>query len=324
MLQNNHSLSWRRGAIRGRRTRWLLVLSLACSLCVSATAQDQDDDEFVPAPLAERQIVITEQQFDQMMFGGRPVQQVQVVINGVQHVEVARKQAMDERQKRMDDCRTRMEFSLFIEIQWINAYCSWSEAQTKKLRLAGRGDISQYFDRVADLRRICTGKALTQPEYTAIRIEMSRFRSGQQDELFGECSLFQKTLRHMLTAEQQARYRALVRYRQVMMVETLWTNVNVPANEVKIPVPSRQSFIDVLVDHGDLPPTQSRYTYYIVLLEAGKLEDRLKPILSEVTWMELQRQIGRAKQMEVILRNSGRWPARPAEDDEGLDNTAKE
>ena len=84
--------------------------------------------------------------------------------------------------------------------------------------------------------------------------------------------------------------------------------MNPPANEVKIPVSSRQSFIDILVNYGDLPQTQSNYTYYIVLLEAGKLEDRLKPILSEVTFGELQRQIGRAKQMEVILRKSGQWP----------------
>jgi hypothetical protein len=75
-------------------------------------------------------------------------------------------------------------------------------------------------------------------------------------------------------------------------------------------------FVDVLVDHGRLPHGQNPYLVYIVLLETGRLEEHLRPLLSDENWNWLQIQMAQAKRVEPSLRKSGRWPVPVADDDE--------
>ena len=42
---------------------------------------------------------------------------------------------------------------LELEVDWIEASCKIDAAQRNKLRIAGRGDIKRFFDRMSDLKR---------------------------------------------------------------------------------------------------------------------------------------------------------------------------
>ncbi len=294
---------------------WLFITGSA-----AVASDDAEEDDAAP-PVGQRQFVLSERQFDQLVFGGQPeLQRRQVVqgANGVQKVVVvvAQPAAMVFRQ--------RMEATANAEIETVDRRVSLTEAQKKKLKLAARGDIAQLVSRADGLRTKLTSKPMNQQQYSDLMNELQPLRMSQQFQNFGENSLFRKTLRHTLTGEQRVRWQTLERERQKRVIETAIQTWERTANGGKIPEPSRQKFIDVLSEFGNLPETRNSYIYYIVLVEAGKLEDRLKPILSEETWGKLQIQITQAKQNEVALRRSGEWPVRPVEDDDEVADAAKE
>ena len=217
-----------------------------------------------------------------------------------------------------------MEANAGVEIETVGRHVSLTEAQKKKLKLAARGDVEQFISHAAELRPKLTTKPIDQQQYVALMRELQPLRMSQQFGIIGENSLFRKTLRHILTGEQRVRWQALERERQKAVVETAIQTWEQMAKGGKIPEPSRQKFINVLVEYGDLPETRNSYIYYVVLVEAGKLEDRLKPILPEEIWEKLQTQITQAKQNEAALRRSGQWPVRAADDEEELADTVKE
>ncbi len=310
-----------------------LALSLTVSLFASLMTPslilaDEEDDEAVVVP-GERQFMITEQQFDQMVFGGQQqnvVQRVQGVpraqvvrqVNGVQVIELVQVaevvQNLDP-QSSITDFRKRMEANASVEIEAVARHVSLTEAQKKKLKLAARGDVEQFISRTAELRLKLTSKPMNQQQYVEFIQKLRPLRMTQQIGVIGENSLFRKTLRHILTDEQRAQWQKLERERQKTVIESAILTWERTPNGVKIPVASRQKFVEVLVEYGDLPETRHTYINYVVLVEAGKLEDRLKPILHEEVWETLQKQITQAKQIEATLRRSGQWPVRAEEDD---------
>ena len=202
---------------------------------------DDDGDPAVAVVAAERQIVISEQQFDQMIFGGG--RQVAVQVNGVQQIQVIEQQTAA-------DFRKRLETQLTVEITLANQECNLSESQQKKLRLAGRGDILQFLDRVLDLRRRCTKGPLTQQEWSAFSLELQPLRVARAPVMFGESSLFRKTLHRTLTGDQQVRYRVLERQQHVNMIENVLTNWDRLPTAVRLTGETRKKFIDLLVDRG--------------------------------------------------------------------------
>ncbi|MFM9964746.1 MAG: hypothetical protein ACKV2Q_26365 [Planctomycetaceae bacterium] len=328
MLQNQHHL-WmtsRCGVARHWRGPLLALVSLSWLFLAGSVlvVGEDDEDDFAPPVAGERQIMITEQQFDQMVFGGRQTIQQRVVVqkaNGEQGVAFV---PQDVAQTSVADFRKRMETNANVEIETVARQVLLTEAQKKKLKLAVRGDIEQFISRVAELRPKLTSKPMTPQEYAEFIRELQPLRMTQQFGVIGENSLFRKTLRNTLNDEQRVRWQALERERQRTVIESAILTWERMANGVKIPVASRQKFVEVLVEYGNLPETRHTYITYVVLVEAGKLEDRLKPIVSEEIWEKLQVQIAQAKQVEVSLRKSGQWPARPADDEDGLADTTKE
>ncbi len=317
MAKNNYQrmMSSRCGLAQRWRGCLLAFVSLSCLIGSSAVVGYEFEEDEPALVVGERQFVITEQQFDQMVFGGQRMVQRAVVVpraNGVQAVEVVENRVV---QNSVADFRKRMEGTAVAEIEMINNRVSLTDAQKKKLKLAARGDIEQVVARALELRPKLTSKPMNQQQYVELMRELQPLRMTQQFGVIGENSLFRKTLRHTLTDEQKVRWQTLERERQRMVIESAIQTWERMANGVKISEPSRQKIIDVLVEHGELPETRNTYIYYIVLVEIGKQEDRLKPIVPDEIWDKLQTQITQAKQVEATLRKSGQWPAREVEDD---------
>ncbi len=306
------------GTDRHWRGCWMVFASLSWLFITGSVVmgRDESDEEEAAPVVGERQFVISEQQFDQMVFGGQQMVQRAVVVpraNGVQAVEVVQNRIV---QSSLADFRKRMEAIAVAEIDVIDRRVPLTDAQKKKLKLAARGDVEQHVARAVELRPKLTTKPMNQQQYVELMRELQPLRMVQQTGIIGENSLFRKTLRHSLTDEQRVRWQALERERQRTVVESAILTWERTTNGVKIPVASRQKFVDVLVEYGELPETRNSYINYVVLVEAGKLEDRLKPILHEDVWETLQKQITQAKQVEAALRRSGQWPVRAADDDE--------
>jgi hypothetical protein len=259
------------------------------------------DDEKVAAV---RRMVLSEQQFDQMVFGAAQ----RVVVEGGQRKVVVSSGSGA-------NAGRQMESVLENEIRTVDTRCALTEPQTKKLQLAGRGDIARWQSRVSDLRRKCAGAEMDQEQYTAIMMELQSLRLAVQSGPFGEMSLLRKTLRKTLTDEQLTQFRALVRERAVQAVENLLRPLDA-SSQTKLVGEKRKKFIDTLVDQARLPETNNPYVQFIVMLEASRLEDQLKPLLNEDQWQTFRQQVNNARRMENMLRQSGQWPAPQAEDDE--------
>lgn len=308
------SVVFRKCAALTMRVFSLVALSFAVvNSEASRGCADEDDEEAVIAPAA-RQFVLTEQQFDQMVFGSQlAAQRVQVVqqANGGQVMQVVQGNVAQS----LVDFRKRMEALAATEIDVVDRRVSLTDVQKRKLKLAARGDIEQYISRVNELRPKLTAKPLDQLQYVELMRELQPLRMVQQSGIVGDTSLFRKTLRHCLTDEQCVRWQSLERERRRTAVESALLTWQRMPNGFMLTDESRRQFVEVIVEHGDLPETRNSYIHYVVLVEAGKLEDRLKPLVSEEVWDKLQKQITQARQIEASLRKSGQWPARAKDDD---------
>lgn len=340
MFQDQQHLQFTSRCGMGRHwSGGLLMLVAWSSLLIPgpvATAEFEVEEEDAAPAVGQRNLMLTEQQFDQMVFGGQQgaqrvvvVPRAQVVrqVNGVQVIELVQGAEVVQRlvpQSSVAEFRKRMAANANVEIETLARTVLLTEAQKKKLNLAARGDVEQFVTRATELRLKLTSKPVDQQQYVALMRELQPLRMTQQFGIIGENSLFRKTLRHVLTDEQRVRWQALERERQKAVIESAILTWERMANGAKIPVASRKEFVEILVEYGDLPETRHSYINYVVLVEAGKLEDRLKLILHEEVWEKLQTQITQAKQIEATLRRSGQWPVRAPEDEDGLADTAKE
>lgn len=310
----------------GRRWRACLVLCLFAVLTGVAVTSADDDDEVAVAGLRVGEFKLTEQQFDQLMFGGRAVRVVQLVnvVNGVQQIEMVVTTYPT-------DFRERFDSSLTAELRAVDSQCSLTASQKKKLLLAGKGDFHQFVSHVADLRSKLTAAPLNRERYSELMIELQSLRLANQPWQFGENTLLRKTLNNTLTPDQWAGYRTLERERQLRMIDGVLINLASTANiewaldgDPNTPITERRQanrkrFIGELLEHGTLPRNQDAYLQYIVLLEIGRLESHLKPLIADESWNKLQAKVVEARQFEPTLRRAGVWPVVPSDDAETKD-----
>src|SRR5262245_54276416 len=148
------------------------------------------------------QLLITEQMFDQMLFGSAVV----VAQNGRENRVVSSSSA---------SIRQNLDRVISAEIYSLKISCSLTESQQKKLELAGRGDVDRYFEQIADLRRRCMVGPLDRQQYNDLIMELQSWRNTQSGLPFQETSLLRKTLRRIMTDQQRLALLTLERQRRV-------------------------------------------------------------------------------------------------------------
>ena len=100
--------------------------------------------------------------------------------------------------------RDQLELRLAGRIREIEADCHLTAAQVKKLQLAGRGDIKRFMDRVNSIASTMEGPGSSIEDLRAARLEMIDLDSRATERLFGDDSLFCKTLASTLDRDQVA------------------------------------------------------------------------------------------------------------------------
>ena len=288
---------------------WGVAVSINAGIAAPARCDDPDEPDEGKVAVVQR-LMISPAQFDQWVFHGPQ----RVVVEGGQRV-ISGQSATD--------VQRLVESILEAEIRTFDARCRLSEAQKKKLQLAGQGDIARWLNRVSELRRKCTAMPMDQQQYNAVMVEIKSVRYTPQIGPFDETSLLRKTLRKSLTPEQFAAFQTLVRERSVQAIANAMSGLD-SNSRTKLVGDNRQKFIDTLVDHGNFPQTNTPYMQYIVWSEAGRLEDQLKPLLDETQRQAFQQQVSNARRVEQSLRQSGRWPAAQAADDESPNALTKD
>jgi hypothetical protein len=251
----------------------------------SARAQDdlEPEEEVQPQLPQQHVFVVNEPQFNQWAFGNAG---------------------------NLDSVRDRLDSLLTLMIQDVDRTCGLSEAQKAKLRLAGRGDVKRFFDRVEEKRRKFQGTRHNQNDVGTIVQEIRTLGITLNAGLFGDDSFFSKTLRKTLSEEQAARYEeALRQKRQSRYRARVDSVVAMLGNTAGLSTRQRRRFAEVLLEETRPPRNYGRQDYYVVLLQAAKLpEAKIRPIFDDAQWRLLSRQFAQAKAMERNLKDNGYVP----------------
>ena len=261
---------------------WLLAFAaLAWMLGSSANAQDDDDDDPPAVQLGQVQnFEMPENQFDSWVF------------QNLQTVAAARK---------------KLDQMLTLQMDDVDRACQLTEAQRKKLQLAGRGDMVQFFEQVEVVRKKFLLVRKDQQKFNQIWQDISPLQVRFQIGLFGEDSFYQKTLRNMLKGEQFSKFAQVdgdrKRFQYRAKVELV---VAMLENALPLRDEQRQKLITLIVDETKPPRSFGQQDYYIVMWNISKIPEKtLKPLFDDTEWKILNRQFVQVRGLEQWLKQSG-------------------
>jgi hypothetical protein len=264
-----------------RTTLLLLVLLLAAAS--SARAQyDELDDE--PEDAAQQQqmnvFMMADENFDQWVFGGGR--------NSVAG-------------------RKRLESLLALQIDQVDRTCALTDAQKKKLQLAGQGDIKRFFNRVEEKRKKFQLVKNDQNKVGEIFQEIQPLQNNLNTGLYGDGSLFVKTLKRTLDADQAAKFDKVQRDKKMFRYRAkIDLAVTMLDRSVGLKAEQRRKLAKLLLEETQPPEKFGQWDYYVVLLQAAELpQDKLKPLFDEVQWKLMTRQLDQAKGMKQFLQQNG-------------------
>ena len=279
--------------IRRFRSRLFLIVAISFFLGLGPVASAQvggmgqvepplDDDEMEderPAQVVQN-FAIADENFDMWLFGGGRNSQA---------------------------ARARLESILSLEIDRLDKYCAMSEAQKKKLTLAGRGDIKRFFDKVAEKKRKFDLLKNDQNRIGEIFQEIQPLQQTFNAGIFSDGSFFTKTVKNTLNEEQTERYAKVIRERDLFRYRArVDLVVSMLDNSVGFSAAQRKQFVTLLLEETKPPKHFGQYDTQVVLLQAAKLpEAKIKSIFDEAQWRILSRQLTQAKGMEVFLKRNG-------------------
>ena len=96
----------------------------------------------------------------------------------------------------------KLDSLLTLQVDDVARMCTLSEAQKKKLLLAGRGDIKRFFDKVEEKRKKFAKVKNDQTKFNEIYQELVPLQAALNSGLFGDGSIYSKTIRRVLSEEE--------------------------------------------------------------------------------------------------------------------------
>src|SRR5205823_7870412 len=110
--------------------------------------------------------------------------------------------------------RQRFNSLLALRVEDIERTSTLTDAQKKKLQLAGRGDIKKFFDRYEAVKQKFQLMKNDEEKMQQIWQDINPLQTSLQTGLFHSDSLLIKALHNTLTSDQFARYDAIARERR--------------------------------------------------------------------------------------------------------------
>lgn len=259
------------------------VLALLAMLFGSAAGfafPEEDDDDAPKAEAVNRGFMVAEDNFDQWVFQG------------------SRTAAAG---------RERINSHLKMKLDELHRICNLTEDQQKKLRLAARGDMKRFFDEVEEVRRKFLKVRNDQNAFNNLWQEISPLQQQQAKGLFGDTSLFTKTIRRTLTDEQQAKYQlALEDRRRFRYRAAIEVALHTLGNTVALRHDQYEAVLKLVIEETRPPYVFGQYDQYAVMYAMSNLPTaKLKPLFDDRQWKLLQKQFDQSRGMEGTLIQQG-------------------
>jgi hypothetical protein len=200
--------------------------------------------------------------------------------------------------------RNRLNAGLELHIDEIDRFCAITEVQKRKLRLAGRGDIKRFFDRVDEAKRRYL-RVMNDQNHN-IWQDVQPLQSELNGGLFGEESIFTKTVKKTLSNEQAAMLadHEQLRHKNRFLITIDWFITHVDKS-LGLTAEQRSRLARLL---RETPPPRrfGSSDYYYLMYRAGQLEeDRIKPVFDDFQWRIFSMQLNQARGMQQWLKNNG-------------------
>ena len=119
-----------------------------------------------------------------------------------------------QQERNVDGARQRLDSLLALRIEEVNRAAQLTDAQKKKLHLAGKGDMKRFFARYVTVKKKFQLAKNDLNKINQIWQDISPLQMSMQAGLFHEDSLLVKSFLHTLSAEQLEHYGAIVRERR--------------------------------------------------------------------------------------------------------------
>jgi hypothetical protein len=283
--------SRREKSFRNRRLGWLLHFVAVLAIVIPgsiARAQDEDapeENQNAQAAVKMRGVMVQPtanvEQVDQWIFG---------------------------RFGGSGGARTKLDSSLKLRIEDLNRSCHISDLQKKKLLLAGRGDVKRFFDKIEEVKRKFQNgqndpNANIWQDIQPLQIELN---TG----LFGDDSIYKKTISKTLDGDQISQYECLQRERRMVRYKATieWFVVHLDKG-LGFTDDQRQRLVELLVNESRPPKKFGQGDYWYLMLQSSLVpEAKLKPIFDVPQWRLFSRQFAQARGMERWLKSNGVIP----------------
>jgi hypothetical protein len=258
-----------------------VALVLCELLLVPAGLRAAPDDREPPAePEAAQQGQFADENFDQWVF------------QGFGTAEAGRK---------------RITTGLTLQVDEVDRVCGLSEDQKQKLKLAGGGDSQRFFADVEEVRKKFLANKNDQNAFGNIWQDIQPLQTKLAGGLFGDRSLFAKTLRRTLSAEQIAKYDVVReerrRFRYRASIECAMVSLE---NTIALCDEQRQLITKLLLERSQPPDAFGQNEFQFVMYRLSRLSmTQEETRLDERQWKALQQQLQGYRNMKQFLVQQG-------------------
>jgi hypothetical protein len=208
--------------------------------------------------------------------------------------------------------RQRLDSLLAMQIETIDRACKLTDAQKKKLQLAGRGDIKRFFDRYERVKQKSQVIEQDEQKFQEIQQDFNQLRVTLRGGLFHEDSLLVKSMHNTLTSEQFTRYDAMARERRASRHRaSIDQAVGILQRGIPLSDAQRRELITLMANETKPSRRPGPYDYdsYVLLWQLGRLpEEKLKPLFDDKQWQMVKLQLDQVKELEPMLKQSGQLP----------------
>jgi hypothetical protein len=206
-----------------------------------------------------------------------------------------------------DQLENSLESLLAVQVDFVKRACGLSEAQSRKLDLAGHGDVRRYTRSIDDLIAKYHEVGQDQRKFNEFAQKVFPLQMKMQTGVFDDSSLYRKILAQTLDGGQAARYDEQERQRRKFHYEA---KIEIAVTNLESAVPlraeQRQRLVKLLRDETQPPKKFGQYDYYVVLYRASQLgEGKLKPIFDDAQWKALQNMLMQGRGMQWQLKHNG-------------------
>lgn len=208
--------------------------------------------------------------------------------------------------------RSKLEALLDLSVDEVSRECKLADSSRQKLILAGKGDIKRFFDKVEEKRKKFESMKNDQNKIGELYQELVPLQSAVNSGLFGDGSLYSKTLRRVLGDYDDARYQETLRAKREFHYRAKVELVVAQLDQtLGLSDRQRRTLVDTIIRETRPPERYGQYAYYLILYQAGKVHrDKLRPLFEPKQWEFFQRQLDQMRGIEQFLRTQGMLPAK--------------